>query len=408
MCRLHRAVDLRCCALFAGVFLWLMMPLAIQATPEKLAGHIAFVRNDNAFVVAARGGIIKPLPLAHPVSNVSLSPRDGSALYAVEAVKVNKRLTLDRALMSFVPYQSARALHAIDGERIGSLQWSLNGQTMLVGALAAPYLWSPKPSAPKVRLPFYPDSISGDGSVSAIGATAFGGPNQIKVFDARNKRSKIVFSSQKPQALFNLIRRAKLGPLLDCDNFAGRPLSTPSEYWGFGPAAVAPDGKSVYFATNAGAVLSGAGGNTTFCLVKADVTSGKLSLPTHFVWEGARLPYSTRVSPDGRRILLVVASHSSAVDNSSQAYSLDLKTRKMTRLLTGNLAPSNTQANLMGGDCWSPDSRFVALSIFNYDPRKITEQDADKDANYTLFIKEVATGRTIRSIKGAISPSWGA
>ena len=224
-------------------------------------------------------------------------------------------------------------------------------------------------------------------------------------------KTRTLFSPHRPDALFAALKSAKrpdrVRALLPAPGDAA--LRAGPNNWQTGTPTLAPDGKTVFFAANAGLGM-GASGNTSFAFFAADVATGKLAVLSKLGALFGRVPWSAnecQVSPDGQRLLFVTSAHNMAVDNPRQVFVVDLLTQEKRELL----APAPHRANdtnLTEGACWSPDGRFVAVSALFYDVAAVLKKPhwEPRPGDYTLFVFDAGTGRVVRRVPGATRPTW--
>jgi hypothetical protein len=367
-------------------------------------GRLAYLKNDAAWVEPVGNGTAAAapavrLPRSEDAERVFLSPVHGAAL-VFTAGKGGAR-----GVLVPPPFREARPLPAPLGVRvIPDVIWSGDGRVAfcsvqdLVGAFRpATNNWQ--------RLPFPAvHSAARDGAV-----VTWATEETIGVGWPETGRYRTLFSARSPDPLLRALRLAKrperVRGLADTDPA----LFKDPMQWRLGSPALAPDGKTAFFAANAGGG-AGASGNTLFAFFAADVATGRLSVLSRLGTFEGRVPFGAgvcRVSPDGGRLLFVTSLHNMAVDNPTSVFVVDLLTQA-ARELVGRAPHRKDNTNLVDGVAWSPDGRFVAASVLFYDVAAVLRQDGwePRPDAYTLFVFDAATGRVVRRIAGARRPAW--
>jgi hypothetical protein len=254
------------------------------------------------------------------------------------------------------------------------------------------------PAARRFRSSATPvDSLSADGSVITYST-------DTTVHVRAGGRDTVLFSADHANALVWALRDAggRHG-LEDLQGWDDPSMVSDSANWALSQPALTPDGKTVYFLCNGG-TGSGAQGNTTFCFLKCDIATGRLTLLDTLGTFFGRPPDVFQLSPDGTRLLIASSVHNSAADNSEVVDILDIATGRRLDLLAPDKPGS--KANVVEGACWSPDGRYAAVSVFYYDPS--TYDDGRSFVPLpNLEVKDSETGHTVRVVKDFIWPSWG-
>jgi hypothetical protein len=216
-----------------------------------------------------------------------------------------------------------------------------------------------------------------------------------------------VFTTGRPEPLLAALRAQAGLPGVRDFLASGADLRRDRGNWATSEPAVSPDGEAVYFASNVG-IGMGASGNTSFVVFKADTARTRVIALGKLGPIDGRVP-KLAVSPDGRRLLVATSRHSSAVENPVYLYAVDLVTQKATELVMSD-PRARGRTSLVDGFCWLPDSRFVAVSAAYYTTYDaIHKPDFElRDADYTLYVKDASTSKTLRRVEGARAPSCGA
>jgi WD40-like Beta Propeller Repeat len=366
-------------------------------------GQLVFIKSDAVYVAQAAGGPARRLPGSDHAWYVAASPTSGTVLYFVAPAGAKWDEAADtRGFVSRPPYDGARPLPPpLDHLDTPEVRWAANGRIAFwsAGDRHGTY----EPASDRVRrVRSGADSASRDGRV-----LAFATDREIKVRWPASGKERTLFSIGRPQPLFAALRRArhpeKLRRLID----EVRPaLWRQSRNWQLGRPALTPDGKTVFFAANAGSGMDDAG-SSAFCFFAADVATGKLSVLSRLGILLGRSPRQCQVSPDGQRLFFVMPSKISAREEWRHAYLVDLRTQDPREILHAD--PNHAaQMSLMDGACWSPDGRYLAIAVLYYDRQTAFARAAwePRAEEFVLRIEEAATGRTVCQIPGARQPSW--
>jgi hypothetical protein len=362
-------------------------------------GRLAYLRNNAVWVEPGGAAAAVRLPRSEDAERVFLSPAGGAAI-VFTAGKGGAR-----GLIVPPPYREARPLPPpLGAGLVPEVVWSGDGRIAfcsvqdLIGAF--------RPGEGRwQRLPFPAvHSASRDGGV-VVWATE----ETVGVGWPETGRRQALFSVRRPDALLRALRLAKrperVRDLADADPV----LYKDPMQWRLGSPALAPDGKTLFFAANAGQG-AGASGNTRFAFFAADVASGRLSVLSKLGTFDGRVPFGAnacRVSPDGERLLFVTSRHNMAVDNPTSVFVVDLPTQA-ARELVGRAPHRRDDTNLVDGVAWSPDGRSVAASVLFYDVAEVLRREnwEPRPGAYNLFVFEAVTGRLVRRIAGARRPAW--
>lgn len=390
------------CALAWGIS-GSILSLSAQAAPT---GHLGYLKGTRAIVSDARTGRETPLPNGNNVKDLILSPR-GEALYFVprpgQKLKPDD-VPISNGMLASAPYKVARPLPGLSGIGFYSARWDRNGNTIYVSG--KDYLGAYTPSVRRFqKLKALPDSQSSNGRI-----LAFSNGGTISVRNTATGKEETLFSIKKPQPLFDAIKRAKNpAGVKELRNAIALDLAKDQYQWQLGPVALHPNGKRLYFASNAGTGM-GAAGNAVWALFACDLMTRKLAVLSTTGVFFSRPPDVLEVSPDSKRLIVLSSAHSSAIDNACSLFIVDLLTQKSREVLQKQ-APKTADTNFAGGACWSPDSKYVAFSALYYSTKDVMKRpnfDGNFDAKaWRLFVTEAATGKVVRVVNGATSPSWG-
>ena len=410
---------------------WLMLGLAFlllgvsggQSAPA-LSGTLAYIHRGAVYVAPAAGGTARRVPGSLGASLVSLSPAGGTILFFVDTAKNGSR----RGFVSRAPYTRSQPLPApLDRPSLPNVVWSPEGarayvSTAIPGTHQVPVRQpqlSFTPADGRVRKEPYPvDTASRDGK-----ATAWADFASVRVREAGHQGETVVASDDQRRELLAALRSARRPERLKQLRAALMVEKSSAQAWAVSPPALAPDGEALYFACNAGAPMA-APGDTSYCFFVQDVAHRKLTALSGLGdFASLQLPEVCRISPDGKRLLFVNAAYESALRNTQMLHLVDLETQRPRELLSRGYTDNDSNLT-KGPPCWSPDSRYVAADVcsyrIDYEMNRIRARkpeggwgkpvDRDEwnpsDSDYSVLIFDAATGREVRRIPQANSPSW--
>ncbi len=388
----------------ATVCVYAALLCPVVGRSADLSGRLGYLKHGAAWIAPANGDG-RRLPNSDGARILSLRPNDGTAFYFVPVATGDHDDGSVKGFVSGSPYTTSAALAApLTKANIDGLIWSGDGGVGYVTGYRPHGLFDPD-SRHVDEMDFSAESISADG-----GVVAWRTEKEVRVWVLAGDQNKALFSIGRPQALFKALRAAarpknieSITEMLDED------LWRSSANWQVGPPAVSPDGAKVYFATNAG-TGAGAAGNCSWCWFVADVATGRLAVLSKHGEHLCRTPHYARVAPDGRRLLFLTSLHDSAVSNPCSAWVMELLTQDARELLWADVkVPENQDiASLTDGACWSPDSRYVAVSSYFYNPAEAFKDEnfEPRDEDYELKVYDAATGKVARTITGAHQPAW--
>lgn len=388
------------------------------------SGHIAGISNGAASIVNAATGRIQTLPHGQRAWKIAISPQGSIAYFVTPAgkplntgeeaktpttgyisTKLSRNALLRMRAFPGMTYRTTNLLPAVLQQTIPyQLDWSPSGTSLwFSNAQGQNKVYTPDTHNVST-IPRRPDDVSRDGRT-----IAFSNQTSISVRDARG-RERVIFSINKPQALFNALKTArKPAGVRDLVGGIDPELWKQSRNWTLSEAALAPDGSRLYFAANGGTSM-GAAGNTTYCIFSYDLKTNKLAVLSTVGALFGRSPDTFEVSPDGKRLLVASSVHSSAAENPYFVLVIDLLTQKSRELLT-TLPEAKNDSNLMDSVAWSPDGRYVAISAYFYNVEAITRNGFQwtepKDKDWRVFIQDATTGKTVRRLRGIRELSWG-
>lgn len=364
-------------------------------------GHIAGVRGDQGVVYSLATGAAVPLPGARRPGSLALSPDSAWAIYFASTRPKPSDDGDDSPYTGYAaksPFRRSVSLPAaIRTPDALPVQWLLGDRAAIEGETVHG-IYTPSTNAFKAS-PTPIQAASRDGSV-----IAYSDDRAVYVTDKATGRVRKVFSIGDPAALVRALAHANFGK--DAQGFEYDPeMAKDPTNWMISDPVLTSDGRTLYFCTNAG-TGEGAQGNTSFCVVSVDVASGRLRVLDRLGLFFGRSPSTFDLSPDGRRLLISSSVHNSAADNSFVVLTADLKTNRVVNLLATD-RQAKSSANVVKGACWSPDSRYVAVSVFYYNAERDDAEAIYNSSVATLEIKDAGTARTVKTVPNLAYPSWG-
>ena len=382
---------------------------------HALSGHLAYLKGGGVQVTNLADGRVQSVSHTGQVTTLSLAPQGGRLLLFKS--QYDKSITGPRALMALPPYKTLVALPSpLNSLSVNQVAWTRDGsQTLLVG--------SGKNNQPQAYLVTFRGGTavtvktlpsSDEGTLSGDGHFYAYTPNgDVRVRDLRTGREVTLLAWKKPGSLLAALKKsANPKKMTDLVGAYDPELARENRNWVNGGLSFARDGKTLFFASNAGTSM-GASGNTTFAYLAGDTRTGKLLPLSKVGAEFGRIPHIAQVSPDGLRLMYGTSAHSSAIDNPVFIDSVYLPTQTALPILT---VPTKgpIDSNLEDGAAWSPDSRSIAVSAYFYNTEalgRLYEKNPNLDdalpAKFTLTIRDARTGKVLKSIPGATRPSWG-
>ena len=362
------------------------MALGLLAMPSLAVptGKIGFLGPQGAQIWNLSNGKTQLIRGSKKATVFAFSPRAKGVLLIPNGRKSKQNEPLMDGFLIRAPYTKNVAVPSLRNLTAYSYLWSRSGNSLYLSDYQSNGVFTPA-TGDYSRLAFLPESF--DLSGQKVG---YATETEVRIHDLRTNKDRILFSVNKPQPLFAAIKRAKYPKKISevingqSDDLWQKPIN-----WQITAPAIAPDGSRAYFASNAGTGY-GAAGNGTLGLFSYNLKTGVLSIMSKVGTQFGRPP-ELRLSPDGKRLLIVSSVHSSAIDNSSYALVIDLLTQN-TRELLYQMPGAKNKANIFGGAAWSPDSKYLAISSNFYDSEKMMNQPdgnwpepTAKDYKTTIF-----------------------
>lgn len=373
--------------------------MAGTAWSDPPSGVIAGVHGGVGVVWSASTGGFTPLPRARNPGSIALSPDARTALYFTPSAPgddVGPLLGWESAAPFLAASRIADADDALVTDGPARVVW-IDPRRAAVSAYEKQWWYdTERQSASAAPAPVE--------SASDNGWMAYSTDTQIRVRRIDTGTERVLFDIRKPAALRDALARlpAKSG-VRDLQDEYDDEMARSAENWTISTAVLSHDGRYVTFLSDCG-TGQGAQGNSTMGFVRVDVQTGRTRVLERLGVVFGRPPTVLALSPDGRRLLVASSAHNSAADSSFTVRDVDIDTGKTVDLLASD-PRAKRLANNVEGACWSPDSRYVAVSVRYYDARSADADSGGPKAD--LEIKDATTGRTVRVVKDFAQPSWG-
>ncbi|MFC4427136.1 hypothetical protein [Deinococcus navajonensis] len=384
---------------------------AAQAAP---LGTLAYLRAGAAWVEPQAGQTARRLPDSAGARLVAVSPVSGAAAFATGPLArpgaVPPAMT---PLLSRRPYTTSVPLQrwgpdpALKTVRARWLAWGGDGRTLLAGTDAGTVVWDvaegrriPQSQAPGAQ------STSRDGDVTATSGT-IQSPDEpgVLLYGPGARPGTELFSVRDARPLTATLNRQSQGSLKQFREQLDPRLQADERNWTVSVPRVTPDGRRVYFASNAGWGV-GSAGDTTSAVFEVDVPSAGVQA---LGWLGTFEGHVQDVwpSPDGRGLLIVVTRHVSNTDVQTFVYAADLTARRRHELV--RVDAGRGRRSLLDSVCWLADSRHVALSVAYPRQQDLTPANSftPPSTAFTLVVKDAATGQTVHRVPGATGVACG-
>ncbi len=323
--------------MFKVVLTALLLLLGVSRAADF--GTVAFIKDNAVYVSKVNSNVSRRIPGSEGAIMVSFSP-DRKYLVFFNLSSLNTQ-----GYYCLAPFASCRIFRLSSSVAYG-LIWNGNKDQFFLGQQNASRLLS-LPDLQTKTYTFFPSSVSSDAKTLVYSTNS-----EIRLVVAGKQRT--VFAIPKSQ---NALR------------------------WAFGGLSLTRDGRQLYFASNSGVGIDGAG--TTrwrwFVVGTAGGTPKALKLPEFT----GRIPDSVEISSDNNKMLFGYSKQ-----NTSTLHVLSLQQnelRTMARVSNGALTAS-----------FSPDSSLIALGY--------GEQNKSALVNKVEIVNLL--GVVLRSIPGASQCTW--
>lgn len=367
------------------------------------SGKIGYIGPKGAQIWELTSERIPTLPRSARTDTLAMSPRGEAIFFVAPRQKAGPlaRATPHQSFISRPPYRVSRPIAALNNSDVYKFLWNRGANLLYLSGYQFNGVFSPAMGRFQ-RLSFFPESFDRAGRKAG-----YSSQENLIIRDLQSGKERIIFSTKRPEPLFEALRRAK-NPQNVADLLAGEtPEKSAYSPWQLAGPAISPDGTRAYFSCNAGTGF-GAAGNGMQGFFACDLGSGKISVLSKVGPLFGRPPQLS-LSPDGKRLLAVSSVHSSAADNSFVALIIDLETQK-SREVISRLPSAKNRANLFGGSAWSPDGKYVAISAYFYDADTAMKPSGEwkepSDADWKTAIIEAATSDVWGVKTGMRAPQW--
>ena len=400
----------------SGLALAVLAAAPVTAAPAGAAGQLAYLKGGAAWIERVPGQTARPVPNSLGAVLLDLSPTDGTLAYLTGppgASVVSDKVPPLKPWLSRPPYiKSVPLSAAVPGPtsntvRARWLTWEGNGHALIAGTDEGNVGWNldrqrtflPNQSA------LY-QSTSRDGEVTAmLGSVQSPDDVGVLLYGPGARPGTELFTRRLPQ---NLLRALKNAPQPAIRRFVSEldPHAQADDVnWTVSAPQVSRDGRRVYFASNAGYGV-GSAGTTTSAVFEVDVSEVQVRA---LGWLGtfSGSVQSVLPSPDGRKLLILLARHTSNAQITTFAYVADL-TRQTVRELIAARAPKGT-LSVLNSSCWLADSQRIAVSVAYPRPENLNRQNGFEPpaSAYTLLVQDAGSGRIEHRVPGATGVACG-
>lgn len=387
----------------SGLVVLLGLLISNHADAQTLDGRLAFIRDGAAWVMDLKSGKLTRLASSDRAVRVSLSPTSAFAVYEVDAMSATDTMEYRRGYCSPAPYAHSEELPwPFDFGMPFATRWSYDGRrAFLSGENDAELDTATRQLVP---LTCRADSASRHGAL-----VTYVSGHEIRLRDLATGDDRLLFSCLRPAALWQALR------LKGMTGEDQPPLSPTLSDWQLGEPALTPDGRTAYYAANAGSGFDSLG-NTYSCLVACDTRSRALGVVAAVGWfrdaiRAYDIDYRLCLFEPNKRRLLVTSMCTSLCPSGAcrQCFAqvVDLASGASRELLWSG-KDLGSWGSLVDGACWSPDGRFAAVSAAFGRFTKDAREDPQDAASFDVCIYDAATGRMAKRLPGASSPSWSA
>ncbi|WP_189011481.1 hypothetical protein [Deinococcus malanensis] len=389
---------------------------ALTATSAAAAptGRLAYLKGGAAWVESTPGQAARQVPESRGAVLLALSPTDGALAFLTGPQGTNihaEKVPPLRPWLSRPPYTKSVLLNSlVPGPTFTTVRarWmTWDGHALIVGTDGENAGWNLVK-----RKTFLPSqsalyqSTSRNGEVTAtLGSVQSPDDVGVLLYGPGGRPGTEVFTRRLPENLLGTLKTAPQPAirrfLADIDPRA----QADDVSWTVTSPRVTRDGRQVYFASNAGYGV-GSAGTTTSAIFAVDVREVRLRvLGWMGTFEGSVLDVVP--SPDGGKLLILLARHDSNAHVNTYAYVADLGRKTMRELIVGS-APKGT-LTVLNSSCWLADSRHVALSVAYPRPEALTRVNdfTPPPGAHALVVKESASGRAVSRVAGATGVACG-
>ncbi|THF68175.1 hypothetical protein E7T06_17735 [Deinococcus sp. Arct2-2] len=385
------------------------------ASPE-VAGQFAYFRGGTLWIASRPGQPAQQVANSRGAVLQALSPVDGTLAFMTGPGGTDihaQRVPPLRPWLSRAPYaKSVLVSSVVPGPtfttvRARWLRWEGDGHALIAGSDGGNAGWNlvkhktflPNPSA------LYQSTSRSGQVITMLGSVQSPADVGVMLYGPGARPGTEVFTRRLPRNLMAALRDAPQPAIREFLGDLDPRAQADDVSWTVTSPQVTRDGQRVYFASNAGYGV-GSAGTTTSAVFEADVREVKLRA---LGWLGTFVGSVLEVtpSPDGKKLLILVARHDSNAQINTFAYVADLGHKNVRELIVAQ-APQGT-LTVLNSSCWLADSRTVALSVAYPYPEDLNPKSGFEPAasGHTLFVKDAENGKTLHRVPAATGVTCG-
>ncbi|MFB9993367.1 hypothetical protein ACFFLM_15470 [Deinococcus oregonensis] len=386
------------------------------AVSGEVAGQLAYFKDGALWIASRPSQAAQQVPNSRGAVLQAFSPVDGTLAFMTGPGGANihaESVPPLRPWLSRPPYTKSVLLSsAVPGPtfttvRARWLRWEGDGHALIAGSDGGNAGWNlvkHKTFLPNQAALYQSTSRNGQ-VITMLGSVQSPADVGVMLYGPGARPGTEVFTRRLPQGLMAALRNA---PQPAIHKFLGEldpQAQTDDVSWTVTAPQVTRDGRRVYFASNAGYGV-GSAGTTTSAVFEVDVSEVRLRV---LGWLGTFAGSLLDVvpSPDGRKLLILLARHDRNAQINTSAYVADLERKTLRELIVAQ-ASSGT-LTFLNSSCWMADSRHVALSVASPRPDDLNQKNGFEPpaSAHTLFVKDAGSGKTLRRVPGVTGVTCG-